>query len=153
MLQKRGACLYTLMHWTPLPVEFLMFPWHHCHLCVVVFGASLQLYVPRFCTFSFWYTFISCLSVSICGCTKNDHHLSEGRHSTFLGPRHDLRSPLQGSVGEAFRCFFWVKPSSCAIVVMHRGVYCFLPLRRVATDIYPLFHKHVFQCLASWDPV
>ena len=48
-------------------------------------------------------------------------------------------------------------PCWCFIVVRHggnahRGVCCFLPLRRVADDIYPLFHKHVFQGLAGWNP-
>ena len=32
-----------------------------------------------------------------------------------------------------------------------RSVYCLLPLRRVAADLYPLFHKHVFQDLTDWD--
>ena len=34
--------------------EFLMFPWRLGHPCVVVFGASLQTSVSRFCIFSYW---------------------------------------------------------------------------------------------------
>ena len=46
--------------------------------------------------------------------------------------------------------------SWCFIVVRHggqarRGVYCPLPLRRVAADLYPLFHKPFFQGLTDWD--
>ena len=49
-------------------------------------------------------------------------------------------------------------PSWCFIVVRHgghahRGVYCLLPLRRFAADLYPLSHKHVFQGLAGWNPI
>ena len=47
---------------------------------------------------------------------------------------------------------FWVKlicpagvSSSCAMVVMRTGAFIVLPLRRVAADIYPLFHKHIFS--------
>ena len=48
LLQGRGACLCTMIHWAPQPMEFLVFPWHHCHLCVVVFGASLPISVSHF---------------------------------------------------------------------------------------------------------
>ena len=49
-------------------------------------------------------------------------------------------------------------PNWCFIVVRHGGdahrcVYCLLPPRRIATDLHPLFHKHVFQGLAGWNPV
>ena len=56
---------------------------------------------------------------------------------------------------------FWVKlicpagvSSSCAMVVMRTGAFIvFCPLRRVAADIYPFFHEHIFQGLARWNPI
>ena len=43
--------------------------------------------------------FLSCISVSTCGCGKNGHHLSQGRHSMFLR----LPCARKGCVGEAPR--------------------------------------------------
>ena len=71
-----------------VPTEFIMFPWPPCHPFVVVFGASLQL-CSRFCTF-FPVHFLSCMSVSICGCSKNGHHLLQERHSSFLRGRRPI---------------------------------------------------------------
>ena len=55
MLQGRGSCLCTMIHWAPLLIEFLMFLWHHCHPGVIVFlfmfGASLQNSVSHFIFF------------------------------------------------------------------------------------------------------
>ena len=90
-------------------------------LAVVVFGASLQISVSRFFTFSCWCNFLSYISVSICGFGKNGHHLPQGRHSVFLRSGHDLRSlpsTRKSCVGDVPRCFFG--SSSSALLVFHR---------------------------------
>ena len=61
------ACLCTMIHRAPLPTEFLVFLWYHCHPPVGVFGASLQMSVSHFFTSSYWSNFFSNVSVSICG--------------------------------------------------------------------------------------
>ena len=69
----------TMIHWTLLPMEFFMFPWHHCHPCVVVFGASLQLSVSRFCTFSRWCFLLSCISMSLPSVTRATLYVPSAR--------------------------------------------------------------------------
>ena len=129
MLQGRGACLCTMMHWAPLPMEFIMFLWHHCHR-VVVFGASLQISVSHFHTFSCWSNFLSCVSVSMCGFGKNGHDTlcSSGHGTTSVTFYQKMLRRCCASM------LFWVNftcpvgdSSSCAMVVMCTGasaVFC-----------------------------
>ena len=81
--------------------------------------------------------------------------------SARAGPQVSLKT-RKGSVGEAPRCFFWIKlicPVDDFIVVRHggnahRSVYCLLPLRRVARrHLSSLPQTRFFQCLSGWDPV
>ena len=113
------------IHWAPLPMEFLLFLWHHCHPGVVV---SVLCVARRYkCLFhisftsSCWGSFLSYGSVSICGIGKNGHHLETRKNC----------------VGDVPSCCFWVKflcPTRRFIVVRHGGnvyrdVYCILFLR------------------------
>ena len=52
-----------MMHWAPLPVEFSMILFLHCHLRVVVSGASLHLSGSRFFASSRWCIFLSFIYV------------------------------------------------------------------------------------------
>ena len=132
MLQGGGACFCTMIHWAPLPMEFLVFLWHHSHHGVVVFGASLLILFKHFHTFSCWSNFLSCVSVSMCGFGNNGHHLSQW-------PGHDLRSYLLPEKAASVKCLDAVLgkvhlPCWRFIVVrhdgnVHRDVYSVLFLR------------------------
>ena len=79
------------------------------------------------------------LTVSICGCGEDGHHLSQGRHSMFLRPGHDPMSYLLPEKAASVRCLDAVL-GQChlpcwRLIVMrhggnvHRDVYCLLFLR------------------------
>ena len=119
-----------------------MCSWHHCHPCVVVFGALLQLSVHVSVPSLAGAFFLSCVSVSMCGSTTRatlcvplararPHVLPPTRKSCVICPA-GVSSFLRHG-GHA-----------------HRRVYCLLLLERVAVEFCPLSHKHVFQGLAGW---
>ena len=97
------------------------------------------------------YKFSACMHSRVFPCP---YHLSQGRHSMFLRPGHDLRSSVypkrqrRGSASMLFRIKFIYTAGvslSCDIGGKAR------PLRRMVADFYPLFRKRIFQGLTDWD--
>ena len=141
MLQGRGACLCTMMHWTPLPMEFPLILWHHCH-------------TSRHCV---WRVAAGALFSrgSIPSVTRAKLHVpsARARPQVFLTlEKAESVKHLDAVFGEA------ILPSWCVIVLRHCGhvtgafvVFCPQKCRRQAyilssTDMF-------FQCLAGGDPV
>ena len=122
-------------------MEFLMF------LCprVVVFGASLKISHSHFYPSLAGATSPSVISVSICGCGKNGHHPSQGRHDISLGRARPQVFVLtrKDCVGDVLRCCLGKVhlPCWCFIVARHggnvqRSVCCLLLLGWISSDIY-----------------
>ena len=68
-----------MIHWAPLPMEFLLFLWHHCHSCHRVSfmsGALLHFFDQQLFTPSCWNRLLSCGSVSMCGIGSSGGALS-----------------------------------------------------------------------------
>ena len=69
LLQGGCARFCTMIHRAPLPMEFLFFLWHHCHLLChrvsFMFGESLQNFDQHLFTSSCWSRLLSKGSVSV----------------------------------------------------------------------------------------
>ena len=110
--------------------------WLHCHPGVVVSGASLQLSGSLFFSCSRWCIFLSCISVSIPSVTRATLYVpsARARPQVFLLPEKAASvkrlDAVLGKVNLPNWCFIVVRHGGNA----HRGVYCLLPLRRIAAD-------------------
>ena len=152
-----------MMHWASLPMEFLMIsvaPSPSLRGCVwrvattLCFTFLYLLLAGALFSRVFPYPFVAVVrTVTICHKGDTLCSLGQARPQVFLIPEKAASvkrlDAVLGNVNPPSWCFIVVRHGGNA----HRGAFCLLPLRRVAADIYPLFHIHVFQCLASWDPV
>ena len=144
-----------MMHWAPLPMQFQMFPWLRCHTRIVVSGASLHspvhVSLPSLSGAFFSLVYFRIIP----SVTRATLYVPSARVRPQVFLMNEKAASVKrlnavlGKVNLLSWCFFVVRHGGHP----HRCVYCLLPLRRFAADLYPLSHKHVFQCLAGWVPV
>ena len=144
-----------MMHWAPLHMEFF-----HFSVATLPPSRGRVWRVAAALCFTFLYlpslvlsspAYIGVLAI----CHKGDTLCSSGQGTTLGLPFPEKAASVKrlyavlGKVNLPCWCFIVVRHGGN----VHRSVCCLLLLRRVAADINPLFHKHVFQGLADWNPV